>query len=285
MRSILVPIEESGSLNSQLEAAALVAKIFGAHIDGTTPKWIVSIAHMASDLGSYPIVAESTGFTVEDQAERAEAAEKNFRDVIDRHGIAWADPQTTKDRPTANWLAPAGSGDEVIAELARLYDVTVLPRPVEKSAAPSGALLEAVLFESGRPILITPPSPPMRLGEIILIAWNGSTESARAIAFARPLLERAKRVIVLSVEGGTVSGPSAGDVERALQRDGIPAEACEARADGRTAGEVILKYAVDEGADLLIKGAYTRSRLRQMIFGGTTNHILRESNLPVLMSH
>jgi nucleotide-binding universal stress UspA family protein len=92
-------------------------------------------------------------------------------------------------------------------------------------------------------------------------------------------------VVVLSIEGGMVSGPAAGDVERALRRGGLAAEAVVRTPDGMTNGEAVLRYAVDMDADLLLKGAFTHSRLRQMIFGGVTRHILQEATIPVLMSH
>jgi nucleotide-binding universal stress UspA family protein len=145
--------------------------------------------------------------------------------------------------------------------------------------------LEASLFESGRPCLIASPSPPSTIGENILVAWNCSTEQARATAFAMPLLLRAKQVTVLTVEGATVPGPTGEQIARYLQLNGVPASALTRRAQGQSAGEVILAHAASLGCDLIVKGAYTQSRLRQMIFGGTTRHILANAQLPVLTAH
>lgn len=285
MKSILVPIEESPSLDSQLEAAALVAEIFNAHLDGTAPKWVMGLVPFDGALDTVPAVGESVGLSVEEQEERIAAAEARFRQFVEQRGIAWESAARPLNHPTADWLTPVGSSDQVTAEIARLYELTVLARPVAKSSTPRAELLETVLFESGRPILVTPPAAPQKLGEVILIAWNGSTESARAVTFAKPLLAQAKRVLILGVEGGMVSGPTAADVEKALRRDGIGAESIGVRPQGQTTGEAILKEAAVQGADLLIKSAYTHSRLRQMIFGGATSHILREAELPVFMCH
>jgi len=145
--------------------------------------------------------------------------------------------------------------------------------------------IEAGLFETGRPVLVAPPSPPRRIGENILIAWNCSTEQARATALAMPLLQKASRVTVLTVEGGTVPGPTGEQLARHLARNGVPCEPVTVTPDGRSTGEVILANAASLGCDLLIKGAYTQSRLRQMIFGGATRHILANATLPVLMAH
>jgi len=145
---------------------------------------------------------------------------------------------------------------------------------------------ESGLFESGRPILLSPPSPPRQIATNVLIAWNCSTEQARAIALAMPLLQKADRVTVLTVTGGTaVPGPSAEQLIRYLQRNGIVAEPMRVELDGRSTGKAILATAQSLGCDLLIKGAYTQSRLRQMIFGGATQHVLANGALPVLLAN
>jgi nucleotide-binding universal stress UspA family protein len=143
-----------------------------------------------------------------------------------------------------------------------------------------------VLFESGRPILIAPPAPPSKLGETIAIAWNGSTETARATAFAMPFLRQASRVIVITVEGSPLhEGPVGEQLARTLRMNGVPAEASTVKGERRSLGETLLKVSASLGVDLLVKGAYTQSRLRQMIFGGTTSHILAEATVPVFMAH
>ena len=114
---------------------------------------------------------------------------------------------------------------------------------------------------------------------------DGSTETARTIALGMPLLAGASKVVVLTVEGGTVPGPSGVQVAEHLVRNGIDANAITVGQDGRLVGEAILAEAGVIGADLLIKGAYTRTRLRQMIFGGATRHILSHATIPVLMAH
>jgi nucleotide-binding universal stress UspA family protein len=176
-------------------------------------------------------------------------------------------------------------GDEAVAQRARLYDLIVAGRAAPGAAVPRVSTLEALIFESGRPILIAPPAAPAALGEAIVIAWNGSTESARAVAQAMPFLTQAGKIYVLAVEGGSVPGPNAGELAEHLVRNGLPAEATGVRSEGRSIGETILAESASLGADLVVKGAYTHSRLRQMIFGGATSHILAGADLPVLMAH
>jgi len=260
MRSILVPIEESPSLEAQLESAVLLAEIFNAHIDGTAPSWVMGLAPFDGALDTIPSIGETGAFSAEAQQERVAAAEESFRAFINRRGIAWDDPSKPTDHITASWRAPQGSGDRTTAEIARLYDVSVLGRRIEKSLTPRAELLEAVLFESGRPILVTPPEPPQRLGEKIVIVWNGSTESARLISFARPLLARAKQVVVMSVEAAMVSGPSAEALAHALRRSGLDVESTIVSPGGRSNGEAVLAGAADFGADLILTPADAHER-------------------------
>jgi nucleotide-binding universal stress UspA family protein len=159
----------------------------------------------------------------------------------------------------------------------------VLPRPGARGGRVTA--FEAALFDSGRPVLMAPPVAPTTMGDSILIHWNRSTETARAIALAMPVLKHAKRVQFLFVEGNSAAGPSAKEAVGHLAAHGISATEKTVDPKGRGPGETILQEAKAYGADLLLKGAYTQSRLRQMIFGGATSHILAKAELPVLFAH
>ena len=100
------------------------------------------------------------------------------------------------------------------------------------------------------------------------------------------MLRLADRITILTVEGATVAGPSGEQMAHSLKMNGIAADTITLKPIGkRSAGETILTKADELGCDLIVKGAYTQSRLRQMIFGGTTRHILANAKLPVLMAH
>ena len=123
----------------------------------------------------------------------------------------------------AAWRDDGLAGYEALGGLGRAYDLIVVGRPLPGAAVPSMSALEAALFESGRPILIAPPTPPRQLGEVVVVAWNGSTETARTIALAMPFLSQAETVVVLSVEEGMVPGPSGAEIAQGLVRNGIAA--------------------------------------------------------------
>jgi nucleotide-binding universal stress UspA family protein len=230
------------------------------------------------DVGAVPIPALE-----QDIAENEQRSRGLFESFMQAHGVPRAGDAKAL---SSGWLDNALEGDHFVGSHGRVFDVIVLGKPGSESKGPRMTTLEAALFESGRPVLIAPPSPQPQMGTNVLIAWNGSTEQARVTAFAMPILKRASRVVVLTVEGGAaVPGPTGEQLCRYLQLNGVPAKPLSVGLEGRLTGEAILAHAKALGCDLLVKGAYTQSRLRQMIFGGTTRYILGNAELPVLMAH
>jgi nucleotide-binding universal stress UspA family protein len=274
-KTILAPIEQHDLTNSTLETALLLARQFDSYIEGFALQAAISAAFAIGEIGVLPPAQEI--------AEHEKRSRSLFENFMQEHGVPCGGD--TKALSSA-WLKDAPEGDHFVGSHGRIFDVIVLGRPGRDPKGPRMTTLEAALFESGRPVLIAPPSPQSQMGTNVLIAWNCSTEQARATAFAMPILKRANRVIVLTVEGGAaVPGPTGQQLCRYLQLHEVAAKPLTVGLDGRLTGEVILFHAKALGCDLLIKGAYTQSRLRQMIFGGTTRYILSNAELPVLMAH
>jgi nucleotide-binding universal stress UspA family protein len=276
MKTILIPTEDHDRMSAVLEMALLVARAFDSYMEG------VAVRPMAA---AYVTVEPVSGLAIPgaDQGEAAQHARAQFESFMQAQGV----PQAAAE-PAAlsyGWPRAEAVDDTFIGSYGRVFDLIALGRPGPSPQNPRMAPLEAALFESGRPTLIVPDKAPRTLARNVLVAWNGSTEQARTNAFAMPLLRLAETVTVLTVEGGTTPGPSGDDATRHLRRNGIKASALTVKPDTRTSGEIILEQAASLGCDLLIKSAYTQSRLRQMIFGGATRHILANATLPVFMAH
>jgi nucleotide-binding universal stress UspA family protein len=285
MRGILVHVDEHQALASVLTCALLVGRRFNGQIDGLharpgAPRII-------------PVAPEGAFIPASEIVEDLERADRDLdRQLRERYdafmreqGVAAAGNVLPGAEVAAAWRDETVTGYEALGSLGRAYDLITVARPISGAAVPSMSALEAALFESGRPILIAPPAPPDKLGEVVVIAWNGSTETARTIAMTMPFLSAAETVVVLSVEDGMVPGPSGAEIAQGLVRNGIAARTQQVKAGDRSTGAAILEQCAALGADLLLKGAYTHSRLRQMIFGGATNHILGAAGLPVIMAH
>jgi nucleotide-binding universal stress UspA family protein len=279
MKTILVPMEPHEGMSAVLETALLLAKKRGSYIEGFPLRFGISEFVAVDPAGSIPLES----YRQESQEEAAQAR-KLFESFMQQRGI----PQSSGSTGglSCGWLDDAPEGESFVGSYGRVFDITILSRPDANTIGLHNRAIESGLFESGRPILLSPPTPPKDIGTNVMIHWNCSTEQARATAFAMPLLLTAQRVTVLTVSGGqSVPGPTAEQLLRHLQRNGIPATPMTIGLEGRNTGEAILRAAKAEGCDLLVKGAFTQSRLRQMIFGGATSHILAHAELPVLMAH
>jgi nucleotide-binding universal stress UspA family protein len=280
MKSILVPTEITTAMRAALETALLLAKRRDAYIEGFPLRFGIS-EFITADVGGSSFPSESYR---QYGLEEAEQSLKLFEAMMAEHQVPRADG--ARGGLSFGWFEDAPEGENFVGSYGRVFDLTVLSRPDANSIGLHNRAIESGLFESGRPILLTPPTAPKQIATNIMIHWNGSTEQARANAFAMPLLRDAERVTVLTVLGGQgVPGPSANQVVRSLQRNGIAAKGLNVELEGRNTGQAILAAAKAEGCDLLVKGAFTRSRLRQMVFGGATSHIMAHAELPVLMAH
>jgi nucleotide-binding universal stress UspA family protein len=279
MKTILVPTEDDGAMRSALETALILARRCDSYIEGFALRW--KIADFVS-------IGMMGGVTV--QADRREIirmetqARAIFESFMKTHGVPMSTAPT--DSLSFGWLDDAPEGDSFVGSHGRVFDVIVMSRSTRNTTALHNQAINSGLFDSGRPILLAPPSPRDQIGTNVLIAWNRSTEQARAIALAMPLLQRADKITVLTIVGGTeVSGPSAEQLVQNLRRHRIAAELKRVGLDGKSTGETILATAQSLGCDLLIKGAYTQSRLRQLIFGGATQHVLENAMIPVLLAN
>ena len=281
MKTLLAVVGD-GTAGGVLETALLAARPFNGCIVGLNALTTEYAVVFGGEMG-FSVSSEVDRTLEREGQDRREQARTLFRAVMQRHGVTIDGARG--NAVSAEWREEAGRQNAVVGTLGRIFDLIVVERP-QKLASLAEATLEDALFEGGRPVLMTPQAAPTTMGENIVIAWNNSTETARTVAFAMPFLERAKSVEVVSVEGAQVPGPSGDEMATMLRRHGMTVTARHVTPKGRTPpGEVFLAEAKRAGADLLIKGAYTQSRLRQMIFGGATRHIIMEAEIPVILAH
>jgi nucleotide-binding universal stress UspA family protein len=173
--------------------------------------------------------------------------------------------------------------------LARRFDLSVLMQS-DPDGVNNDALIEASLFDSGRPLLVIPyiQKGALKLDRLVC-CWDGSSAAARAINDALPLLVKASNVELLIVlnEGGNSAQSEIDGIEMAkhLARHKVKVDVKTTPAGGMDVTSVILSHAADCSADLIVMGGYGHSRLREFILGGTTRGILSSMTVPVFMSH
>ena len=279
MKTILVPTQNIPSMSSALETAVLLAQRTGAYIEGT-PLWFGVPEFVVAEL--------ATGFSMEIYRARRDdetsEARTLFETFMQEHGVSAT--RGTAGAPWYGWFEEVSQGESLVGSHGRVFDIIVMNRPDADSTGPYNRAIESALFESGRPVLLAPPAAPQTDRD----QYHGPLERQHRAGPHQRLrhaaVAAAERVSVLTVIGGQdVPGPSAEAGAQAIPLQRHCRKTREHRAGGRSTGEAVLAAAAAQGADLLIKGAFTRNRLRQMIFGGATSHIMQFADLPVLMAH
>ncbi len=287
IKTILAPLNGLASTSPALEFALRLARRFDAHVEA---------CHVARDpregvafLGegmTGSMIEEIMAIAEREGKERAARARAMFEETCARLEAPLLDPGTPPEAGfSASCVTVTGREEEHVARRGRLADLIVIDRPDQGEEASRSSTLEAALRETGRPVAVVPPETREALCRCVAIAWNGTIEAGRAIAAALPLLAGADRILVLSVGEEGKPGSAARDVVEYLAWHGIEAAAETLDAGPRSVGASLLDAATAAGADLLVMGAYTRSRLHRLIFGNVTGAVLKGAEIPVVMVH
>ncbi len=266
LRTLLVHVDSDDQFDARLALACAIAQ-----------------AHTARVLLQYVLQPPSTGLMYADavpaQVIQAEIAAEKERAANLRARIA--DKMASKS-VAWEWRTLNGSTQEVIAKAGAVADVIVMGQDKEDRAS----LVPAVALSSGRPVLCVPHSGTfLTCGRRILLAWNGTRESARAAHDALPVMQRADNVILLAAVSETEPCASLMDAAAHLAAHGVKIEVKRTPLGELDAGTTILNAITETGADMLVMGAYGHSRLREWAFGGATRTIMNCMTVPTLLSH
>ena len=276
-KTILVHLDNGPRSATRLELALNCAQTFDAHLVG----------QFALSSPRYPSYAlAEAGATVEEAARRVRAAaakkaEDAFMAAVNRAG-----------RGEIEWRPSEDDALESTRLSARYADLVVVGQYDPNAKFDPGTtpdFVEELVLSAGRPVLMIPYAGNFKtLGKRVLVAWNSSRESARAVQDALPFLKKADAVQV--VVFNPREGPEHGDVPGAdiglkLARHGVRVQVAQQHAEGLDIGSQILSRAADVDADLIVMGAYGHSRLRELVLGGATRTLIEAMTAPVLMSH
>jgi nucleotide-binding universal stress UspA family protein len=278
IKDMLVHVDGSKSAAGRFAAAIDLAQASAAHVTGLC--LAVEPPVPATILGVMPpelLTSQRAAIR-----EQAEAAASQFRLAVERAGL----PCECRIVQVADFDAV-----EVFVRHARHADLVIVGQADPAEFTPLGSRFPAdAVMGSGRPALVVPyTGPAPTLGQRALVAWDGGREATRAVNDALPILERARSVIVLSVnpdasDNGARREPGA-DISLHLARHGVRVTAARTIARDISVGDAILADIADNSIDLLVMGAYGHSRLRELVLGGVTRHLLQHMTVPVLMSH
>lgn len=284
-KTILVALNQEARLPTLLSVAGYIARDTGAHVIGLYVYPPIILPGDVMLVAGHKIYEDM----VKGHREQAERVKAAFEEITKGapYPVEW---RTHGDLATAyEYVA-----DGVIAE-ARGADLVIVSQALSGSGRPAENLAmseipERVTTECGRPVLVVPRDwEPKPFSETVAIAWDNSRESSRAVFDLMPLLEQAKRVHVVTVEewlerDGSNTIPGA-DIGASLSRYGCQVEVERVPRNGKSVGEALLDRTAVHGAGMLVMGAYGHSRMRELILGGATRHVLKSMSVPVLMSH
>lgn len=283
IKTILAPFTGRAEETSALEMALQLAKRNSGYVEAL---------HVMPDLnasGGYAmpeyIPQETIGHFMEAYRIAREKAEKVFREAVERNGIKLAASEDNAEGASAWFNADDGYIETAVGNRSRLADLVVASRPQDH--ADSVEAVYGALFKGGRPVLLVPPGTDLpALRERALIAWNGSLEAARAIAFALPMLRRYKLWVFTARDKDSAPFPvSAEELVRFIKRHGLHADILDHDTSGYEASELLEKAADTLDAGLIVMGAYSHSRLKETVLGGMTRTMLHNAKRPVLMAH
>ena len=273
---ILIVIENAAAVPQRLAPAAAIATRFGARLTG----FFASGFPVTAAYGDVSGWEQLVDAYLEAQRREAAAAGAAFRQALTQYKLA------------GDWIfRESDETGSAIAEAA-LYDLVVVGQP-NPDAGLTGAIglrPEEIVLSCGRPVLVVPYAGEfLDVGREILVAWNGSRESARALHDAMFLLPEAETVTIIEIDppapGAAAPAASAAQVAAALTRRGIAAKAETETGGDIGVSDLLLSRAADLDADLIVMGAYGHSRMREFVLGGVSRDIFRHMTVPVLMSH
>ncbi len=285
IKNILAFPMNSSTKDSMMSSALHVAKNFGAHISAVYVNGPLDLPDQ------FVLLPEKTKAGIlsqvrSEQDRRIAEARASYDEFVQREGLPERETAGLYHEASISWETAEGYAPDVVTNRGGAYDLIVMGRPSDETENTDLLTVESALFSTGRPVLISPPEAPETLGETVLIGWNRSAQAARAFHEAKALLlDRAKKVRILSVTTGAKDGPSAEEIAHNLAWRGIDAEIREFSPDHRSIGSVLLAEASAIGADLIVMGAFTHSRLRRILLGGVTKHVLMNSTAPLFMMH
>ncbi|MGB7079273.1 MAG: universal stress protein [Xanthobacteraceae bacterium] len=229
--------------------------------------------------GTGYIPAEVIESQQSDNEAAAKAAVDRFAEATRRAGLS--------AEPLSLTASLSGAGDQ-FGRIARRFDLAVVGQAEPEASSVEEIVAETTLFESGRPVIMVPyiQKAPLKLDNV-MVCWDGSRQSARAIADSMPLLVKAGRVeiVIITNERGKQDEIEGADIGQHLARHGLKVDVHRITGGNIDVADALLSHAADSGADFMVMGGYGHSRLREFVLGGVTHSIFKSMTVPVLMSH
>jgi nucleotide-binding universal stress UspA family protein len=283
MRAILVPTADRPECHAALKTTFGLAKRLGADVVGChfRPEPIEPGSWDMADLWA---MNQRRVWPAGSDEAAVQAAQRLFESFAGDAGYPLSHEAGSAERPHASWEAVNGAPPDLMPVVGGASDMIVVSRAPERGGEKAWIVLMSALLDSLRPVLVLPQRATQVSARRIAVAWNSGRTETLALHSALPLVKAAEEVVLLTVgAGGRKRGPSADAMRLWLARHGVNSRV--KRIDRSDEGPALVETAAAEGADVLLAGAYTRGRFREMVFGGVTEHLITKTEFPVVMMH
>ncbi len=287
--SILAYVDGGPGSAGVLKTAAEIGNTYQAYVEVLHIAQSVDAFVVPMDLGG-SLMATTEIFEImkqeaESRTSRAKAAFDDFCRQENITGVAPDSVETLSHKQrTIAWNLMSGNDGRDLARRGRLFDLIVMAKAADQVGGVDSVQLEAALFDSGRPVLVSGGSSDAAQSSSIVIAWDGSREAAHSVTLALPFLSKARQVHLMSV-GECEPGMGIDDFGRFLKRRGISIEQCQLAPNDKSVADVLIDASLDKKAGILVMGAYGHSALGEGLFGGVTRELLEEGKISLLMAH
>ena len=289
IKLIFSPMTALTSRSSSTAVAVKLAKILNGQLTAyfMRPDPRFSVPYMGDGLTA-DVIQTFCDATEKEGVAASKVAVDHIDELCSKMAISFSHDGSTENEmlpPSANVISEICYLKEKVGRLARVADLAVVPQPSDDNAPDGLDMINELIFGSGRPLMMVPEGDFKVTGHTVMIAWNGTAESARAVAASLSILREAKNIYAITIGEGHADRPSLAELARYLKAHDLEMQEVHAKPTQAAIGEQLLSAAKKHKVDLLVSGAYSHSRWREKVLGGVTKYIVEHAPMPLFMSH
>ncbi|HKJ60377.1 MAG TPA: universal stress protein [Hyphomicrobiales bacterium] len=276
IKRVFLPLCDDKGIAPLIKSAFFLGRMFSAEVSSLLVQRLPVVMPAAAP---GLVGAETLRQITENAGEKLAEMQKRTQDIVEDHARGFPEVASA-------FASGAEPISQAVRHGARLADIVVLGRGKAYDSGYWREIRDAALFESGRPVLLVPPDGVTEQNfDRVVIAWKESIEATRAITAAQPFLTKAKEVYLTTIGKDHKVQDTLLDFEQYLQLHYANVQSETIAPSSDDIGKTLLDYCEAKGGAMLVMGAYSHWRWREQLFGGVTEYMLQNANVPVLMAH
>jgi len=280
-KKVFLPLGGGDELKERIKGALFIAKYLGAHLEVLRSETVSKKTISSEGFAPKHLIDKMNDLNQQIEVGTTNRYKNVFKEACDELNVQITEDTVADGNATASLIIDQGLRSTLVAQYGKLCDMVIAACP--PGNVPTATFQAAVLY-SGKPVIMIPRVLEEFDPSKIIIFWNASTESSRAIDGAMPFLKRAKEVLIVTRQNTEDKKPTIFDIQKYLAIHDIDAK-CEIVIPAKVRGEALLKKTIDGGYGLIVAGAYAQGKIKEKMFGGLTTYLLEHTKVPVLSAH